>query len=448
MPSRNVVDRRLNSAEFRHRTEIALPKIEELEKELHQMLSPAAFTPLRMVQSSPALRDRVLTLPVMSAIVLGLVLRGIPSQQEALRLLASEGLLWANPMKLTKQALSERFSSLPASVFAEMLSEVILKYRDKQWKQQQRFEQVLQPWQRRVTAAFAVVWTTDTSTLEALRRTTSWLQQTTNTPGDRLAGKLHAVVDTMSNMPVSIRHSLSPHSDELSGAEALFEELPEEGLAVFDEGYFQFLLFDRFTDAGKFFLTRMRQQVQYTTVEVLSEGTHYRDEIIQCGIYRSSPCKHRLRLVSVLYNGVWHRYVTNVLDEQRLSPEDISRLYRTRWRIEIAFKQIKRLLGLCYLRLSTPNGVEIQIYATWIIYTLLANLCVDVAQSLGTTLDSISYEMVYRSLYHYSQARLRGEASEIVAYLASNSKLFGIVKERRKRHRLQDQTSAIIWGYT
>ncbi len=448
MPSRNAIDRRLNSAEFRHRTDVAMPAIEELETELYRLLSPTAFAPLRLVESSRALRDRTLTLPVMTAVVLSLVLRGMASQQEAVRVLNREGMLWTGPMRITKQALSERFSSLPADLFARMLNEVIATYRREQWQQKANTDALMQPWQRRVTERFSTVLTTDTSTLEALRRTTTWLRRETDHPGEQLGGTLHAVVETMSNIPVSIRHSLDSTSDELTGTDTLLEELPEEGLVVFDEGYFQFLLFDRFTDAGKFFLTRMRKQVRYTRVALLSEGPHYRDEIIQCGMYRSHPCTHPLRLVSVLFNKVWYQYVSNVLDDERLSAEDLCRLYRTRWRIEVAFKEIKHLLGLSYLRVSTPNGVSMQIYATWIIYAVLVQLSAKVASRLGTTLDTISFEMVYRSLYHYSQECLRGEASDIVSYLVLHSKLFGIVKERRKRHRQRDLTWAIIWGHT
>ncbi len=45
-----------------------------------------------------------------------------------------------------------------------------------------------------------------------------------------------------------------------------------------------------------------------------------------------------------------------------------------------------------------------------------------------------STEMVFRALYHFSQAVLRGDAHEAVPYLVERQKLFGLVKARRKRH--------------
>jgi len=40
--------------------------------------------------------------------------------------------------------------------------------------------------------------------------------------------------------------------------------------------------------------------------------------------------------------------------------------------------------------------------------------------------------MVYRSLYFFTQARHRGETNNIVAYLATNEKMLGILKRKRK----------------
>ena len=73
--------------------------------------------------------------------------------------------------------------------------------------------------------------------------------------------------------------------------------VPVGGLVVFALGFFSFLWFDDFTNHQKFFVTRMREKIAYRTVQVLSQGASYRDEMIQVGLYRSNPCTHPLRLV-------------------------------------------------------------------------------------------------------------------------------------------------------
>jgi IS4 transposase len=81
-------------------------------------------------------------------------------------------------------------------------------------------------------------------------------------------------------------------------------------------------------------------------VQVLSQGPYDRDEHIAVGQYRSNPCQHPLRMVSVWWQGTWYRYLTNVLTPQELSARQVCELYRRRWRIEDAFALTKRLLDL------------------------------------------------------------------------------------------------------
>ena len=127
------------------------------------------------------------------------------------------------------------------------------------------------------------------------------------------------------------------------------------------------------------------------------------------GQYRSNPCRHPLRMVSVLWQGVWYRYLTNVLDPQVLSARQVCELYRRRWRIEDAFALTKRVLDLAYLWTGSTNAVQLQIYATLIFYAVLLTICQQVAQALGEPLERISVEMVFRAFYHYSRAVERGE---------------------------------------
>ena len=86
------------------------------------------------------------------------------------------------------------------------------------------------------------------------------------------------------------------------------------GLLVFDMGFFKFPWFDEFTDSQKYFLTRIREKTSYKVVKKLSVGLYFRDQIIDMGKYRSNPCKHEVRMVSVQWGKTWYHYITNVLD--------------------------------------------------------------------------------------------------------------------------------------
>jgi hypothetical protein len=181
-------------------------------------------------------------------------------------------------------------------------------------------------------------------------------------------------------------------------------------------------------------------------VQVLSQGPYDRDELIQVGQYRSHPWTHPLRLVSVLWQTVWYRYLPNVLDPQRLSARQVGELYRRRWRIEDACALTQRVLDLASLWPGSTHAVQLPIYATWMFYAVLLTICQQVAQVLGEPLERISVEMVCRALYHYSRAVERGACDDLVAFLAAHAKLLGMVKRWRKHHRERQQLESIMWG--
>jgi hypothetical protein len=156
------------------------------------------------------------------------------------------------------------------------------------------------------------------------------------------------------------------------------------------------------------------------------------DQLVWVGSGATSRCGHLLRLVEWQYNGLWYRYLTNVIDPQTLPAEYVVALYWQRWRIEDAFNVVKRLLGLAYFWTGANNGVQVQVWATWILYMVLVDLTDAVADALRKPFQDLSIEMVYRGLYHFTQAYQRGAATDPVAYLATEAKDLGILKRKRK----------------
>lgn len=152
-----------------------------------------------------------------------------------------------------------------------------------------------------------------------------------------------------------------------------------------------------------------------------------------------------MRQVSVLWGKTWYYYLTNVLDPQQLSPQSVCDLYRRRWQIEDAFLLTKRLLGLSYLWVGGTNGVQMQVYATWIFYAVLNDLCADVAVALQQPLERISMEMVFRSLYFFHRARSLNPLLQLLTWLVEHQRSMGLVKAVRQRHRRNAARSLDIW---
>lgn len=431
--------------DFRHRVPVPVPPVEEVEQQLWALLSPSLLAPRLVERRDPhnpqrviRLRARLLTLPVMVAIMVSLVWRRLGAIAEVCRVLAREGLLWVQPLQVSEQALAKRLDILPAAVMGELFAEVCARLQ----------AQPLPTWPglaewAPVRARFPLIALLDGSTLEALRKKTQALR---GIAGPVLAGRMMVMVEAFSQRPCWQLYTEEAAANDKRFVTEILAAVPASGLVVFDLGFFSFLWFDDFTEQQKFFVTRMRQKTAYRTLEVVSQGPYYRDELVKLGQYRSNPCRHPLRMVSVRWHGQWYRYLTNVLDPQHLSARQVCELYRRRWRIEDAFLLTKRVLELAYLWTASPNGIQLQIFATLIFYAVLLNLCQQVAQALQEPLERISVEMVFRAFYHFSRAVQRGESDNLIEFLVVHAALLGLVKRWRARHRERQQQEQIVWS--
>jgi Transposase DDE domain len=408
--------------DFRHRVPGPLPSVAEIEAELTALLTPALFAPrqlsrrdLRNPDRRIRLRERILTLPVMVALVGSLVWRRLGSLAEVQRVVVQEGLLWVSPLHVSEQAIAKRLDTLPASALATVLADVSARLQAQPPPQLPGLER----WTE-VRARFPRIAMVDGSTLEALRKKTQTLHAQ---PGLVLAGRVMAMVEAFTHRPLWQLYTEDAAANDKRFAAEILAAVPLGGLLIVDLGFFSFLGFEDFTKQPKYFVSRLRQNTAYRTTQVRSTSPYYRDELIEVGLPHSHPCRHPLRLVSVLWRGQWYRYLTNALDPTQLSARHICELYQRRWRIEDAFLVTKRVLDLAYLWKASANGVQLQLYATFLFYLVLLNVGQQVAQSLNEPLARISVEMVFRAFYHYRGALTRGETSDLVSYLVHHAKL-------------------------
>jgi hypothetical protein len=400
------------------------PSAPPVEARLAELIHPATLAQVATFRAL-GLRERVLTLPVMVAFVLSLVWRHLGAVAEAVRVLRGEGLLWAGPTVVSQQAVSERLRRFPAALFERVLAEV-LPQAAARWQARRRPLPPALAWARRHFPAVLIL---DGSTLDALLRKVGLLRAER---GPLLAGRMAALLDLLSELPRQLWYTEDPHaSDQGFWGEAI-AAVPPGALLLFDLGFLNYARFDQLTEHRVWFLTRAGAKMAYRVERVLQATSERRDRIVTVGSHPAHRCRQRLRLVERWHRGRWYRYLTNILEPQRLPLDYAVALYWQRWRVEDAFLAVKRLLGLAYFWTGAVNGVLTQVWATWLLYATLVDLTDAVAEVLERPFQDLSLEMVYRGLYHFTQAFHRGEAADPVAYLAANATWLGLLTRHRR----------------
>lgn len=161
----------------------------------------------------------------------------------------------------------------------------------------------------------------------------------------------------------------------------------KDRLLLFDLGYYGYRLFRSIDGYGGYFVTRLKTNANPTIVRVLdgpSRGA-LEGESLQCALlrlrrpifdavvrvrYKNKRGRHvhaEFRLVAVRNTETkhYHLYITNVPAE-RLSAEDIAKVYTLRWEIEILFRQLKSQFRLEDISSANENVVHALLYATLI----------------------------------------------------------------------------------
>jgi DDE family transposase len=201
-------------------------------------------------------------------------------------------------------------------------------------------------------------------------------------------------------------------------------------LLLYDLGYTNFTVFRQLTEAGVTWVTRAKSNLVYTLERSLVQTSQVRDDRVWIG---SGAERQQVRLVQVLVGTTWRRYLTSEGNPSRLPWGYVAALYAQRWRIEEATARVKRLLGLACFWTGSANGVELQLWGTWLLYAVLIDLTDAVAGRLCRPVSALSVEMTYRGIYHFTVAHQHGKATDLVSYLAENADRLGVLKRKRKR---------------
>lgn len=162
--------------------------------------------------------------------------------------------------------------------------------------------------------------------------------------------------------------------------------IDNDALHVFDRGYFDFKKFDEYCCNNIRFCTRIKDNTIIHVIEELSVDPSTgisREAIVKLG-----KMKYPVRLIET--KDSQGNTLAIIINDAKMSAQEISNLYRNRWQIELFFKWMKQHLVIkkCYGK--SENAVFNQIYIAMITFCLTLLMKKKVSYQ-GTLLDMLDY---------------------------------------------------------
>lgn len=183
--------------------------------------------------------------------------------------------------------------------------------------------------------------------------------------------KAHVLLDHDDYMPSYVLISKAKMHD--AKVLALLRLNPGSIVAM-DRAYNDYKQFARWTEAGVYFVTRMKDNAVYETLEERPIPQHRNiisDEIIiLTGAQAQKKCPHMLRRI-VVWDDDNQREIVLLTNHLEFGATTIANLYKERWQIELFFKALKQNLRVKSFVGTGENALRIQIWTALIGLLLL-----------------------------------------------------------------------------
>ena len=188
----------------------------------------------------------------------------------------------------------------------------------------------------------------------------------------KAAVKMHTLLDLRGNIPNFIHIS----DGKLHDVHALDMLIPEAGaIYVMDRAYVDFARLFRLHQAGAFFVTRAKSNLNahrvYSAATDRASGIIADQTIALDGHYTKQDYPGHLRRVRFKdpKTGKTFIFLTN---QTALPAATICDLYKSRWQVELFFKWIKQHLRIKAVYGTSENAVKTQIWIAVSVYVLVA----------------------------------------------------------------------------
>ncbi len=188
----------------------------------------------------------------------------------------------------------------------------------------------------------------------------------------KAAIKLHTLLDLRGNIPTFIHIS----AGKVHEVNILDQLLPEPGaFYIMDRGFLDFERLYRFHEAGSFFVTRGKSNLQvqrrYSHPVDRTTGLICDQSVVLTGFYSHQGFEAPLRRIRIKDPETAKTFIF-LTNNFVLPALTITELYRCRWQVELFFKWIKQHLRIKAFFGTSENAVKSQIWIAVSAYVLVA----------------------------------------------------------------------------
>jgi len=315
------------------------------------------------------------------------VLRGWSSQLSIWRLLTSKG-LWDYPrFALSDEAIYDRLERGGADPLKQLFEQV-----------SQVLQGRLAPYGQQLASFASAVVAIDVTTLDKVLRHLPLLRGVADGAHQLLGGKLAGVYDVRLQQWQYVEHRTNPDENEKRSARSVLAHIQRGALILMDLGFFAFAWFDQLTAEGYSWISRLREKTSYEVLHTFYQQGETFDGLIWLGAYRADRARYAVRLVTFAVGQKTYQYITNVLSPTQLSLHEIAVLYARRWDIEMAFKLIKRELGLQLFWSAKPVVLLQQVWAVLLLSQILHALQLEIAAKAAVDPFDVSLPLLVEYL--------------------------------------------------
>ncbi len=195
--------------------------------------------------------------------------------------------------------------------------------------------------------------------------------------GSRKKGgiKVHAMMDAFSGVTEFVRMTEAREHDR----NFLYHlKLPVNSWLVFDKGYNVYHQFAKWTSQKIWFVTRMKDNADFHVTKVLEDNTKkknakgvLKEQYITVGVKKNGIVEERLKLRRITFKTAEGKIYVFITNHFNLPATQIATIYKSRWMIELLFKQIKQNFPLRYFWGESPNAIKMQVYCVLIAQLLM-----------------------------------------------------------------------------